>query len=55
MCHPGKIEEITKFVQDTENVISMQKQYKKESRAAFKRAKSSKKRRKNAENTDTGA
>ena len=29
VCHPGKVEEITKFVQDTENVISMQKQCKK--------------------------
>ena len=29
VCNPGKIEGITKFVQDAESVISMQKQYKK--------------------------
>ena len=29
VCHPGKVEEITKIVQDDESVISMQKQYKK--------------------------
>jgi len=34
VCNPGKIEEIMKFVQDAESVISMQKQYKKRKRSS---------------------
>ncbi len=34
VCHPGKVEGITKFVQDAESVISMQKQYKKENQSS---------------------